>query len=320
MNKVYVLPPREDWIIDRLVNEWNFYNSDISVTSPVHADVVWLLADFCWLDLANANLLKNKKVITTIHHIVPEKFGHSEQLEFAVRDKITTVYHVPNQYTLEFIRIFTNKPIHVIPYWANQDIWRHTGTKQDLRGQYGLPQDDFLIGSFQRDTEGRDLVSPKLEKGPDLLADYIINHHDKYRRSPFIPASWAPPQVHVVLAGWRRQYIIKRLEQADISYSYFERPTQSVINDLYQTLDLYPVTSRHEGGPQSLVECGLLNVLVVSRPVGIADIVLPASAINTNLQLAKPAVPNVRDLMLPMGFASYRNLIESLLCQIQKLL
>lgn len=315
LNKVYVLPPREDWIIDRLVKEWNEDNSDISVSSPHHADVIWLLADFCWLDLANANLLMNKKVITTIHHIVPEKFGQAEKLEFAARDKFTTVYHVPNEYTREFIRIFTNKPIQIIPYWANQNIWKVTGAKRDLREKHSLPKDDFLIGSFQRDTEGRDLISPKLEKGPDLLADYIISHHERYRGPPFMPWSSTSQKVHVVLGGWRRQYIIKRLEAAGISYTYFERPAQPVINDLYQTLDLYPVTARYEGGPQSLIECGLLNVPVISRPVGIADVVLSARAINTNLSLTQPEIPNVRDLMLPHGYAPFRNLIQDLLCQ-----
>jgi len=318
MNKVFVLPPIEDWVVDRLVNEWNNDNPDISVSVPQDADVIWLIADWCWTQLPES-FLQSKKVITTIHHIVPEKFGHNEKLEFAARDKFTTVYHVPNEYTREFIRIYTNKPIQIIPYWANQNIWKVTGTKRDLREKHCLPQDDFLIGSFQRDTEGRDLVSPKLEKGPDLLANYIINCHESIHRSPFMPASCVPPQIHVVLAGWRRQYIIKRLEQAGISYTYFERPTQSVINDLYQTLDLYPVTARYEGGPQSLVECGLLNVPVISRPVGIADVVLSARAINISLSLAQPEVPNIRDLILPHGYVPFRNLIQDLLCQNQKL-
>lgn len=306
MNKVYVQPPREDWIIDRLVKEWNEDNADISVASPQHADVIWLLADFCWLNLANANLLTNKKVITSIHHIVPEKFGQSEQLEFVTRDKFTTVYHVPNEYTREFIRIYTNKPIQIIPYWANQNIWKVTGTKHDLRGKHGLPQDDFLIGSFQRDTEGRDLVSPKLEKGPDLLANFIIDKWNDVQRAYY------PRKPHVVLAGWRRQYIISRLKDVGVPYSYFERPTQEVINELYQTLDLYPVTARYEGGPQSLIECGLLGIPVVSRPVGIADIVLPSYAINSNLQLATAAIPNVTDLVLPRGYEAYRELIQAL--------
>ena len=163
-----------------------------------------------------------------------------------------------------------------------------------------MPQDSFLVGSFQRDTEGHDLISPKLEKGPDLLADYLEDLKSKRQN------------LHVVLAGWRRQYIIERLKQAQISFTYFERPSQETINDLYQTLDLYPVTARCEGGPQSLIECGLLDVPVISRDVGIAKQVLLNHSINDDVSLATPSIPNVEDWKLPKGYYQYRKLIETL--------
>ena len=40
--------------------------------------------------------------------------------------------------------------------------------KNELRNKYGFNFNDFVIGSFQRDTEGKDLTSPKLIKGPDI--------------------------------------------------------------------------------------------------------------------------------------------------------
>lgn len=176
--------------------------------------------------------------------------------------------------------------------------------KQILRQKYQLPTDAFICGSFQRDTEGASLANnvylPKLEKGVDLLADFFEKTWDTRK------------DLHILLAGWRRQYIIKRLENANIPYTYFELPSQEVINELYQTLDLYPVTARHEGGPQSLIECGLLNVPVVSRPVGIAEQVLPPEAINEDVTLARPRVPDVSRMLLPGGYEPYRTLIESL--------
>lgn len=303
MNRVYVLPPREDWIVDRFVQEWNEDNRDISVFTPRAADVVWLLADWCWQDLARAGLLHGKKVLTTVHHIVPEKFGPRERMDFQLRDDVTTAYHVYNQRTLDFIRPLTTKPVHFVPYWANQKIWRPTASRQELRKKHGLPEEAYLIGSFQRDTEGHDLKSPKLEKGPDLLADAIVAFRDK-------GADYFP--VEVVLAGWRRQYVMTRLDEAKVKYHYFERPKQHVINELYQCLDLYPVTARHEGGPQSLIECGLLGVPVVSRPVGIAEQVLPETAIRDNVVEAAPSVPNVKSMLLPDGYEPYRKLIEEL--------
>ena len=45
-----------------------------------------------------------------------------------------------------------------------------------------MSNNKFIIGSFQRDTLGSDLISPKLEKGPDILADKLIEMiGNKYR-------------------------------------------------------------------------------------------------------------------------------------------
>lgn len=299
MNKVFILRPKEDWIVDRFVNEWYKDNSDISVIDPTNADVIWLLASWCYRHLPREMLL-HKKVITTIHHIVEEKFDQQKLLEFQDRDAITTIYHVPNEHTATFIKKLTDKPVFIIPYWANQNIWNLTGNKLDLRKKYNLPESSFLIGSFQRDTEGSDLISPKLEKGPDLLADAI----EKW---------WSTNKnIHIVLAGWRRQYIVNRLKNAKIPYSYFERPKQEDINDLYQTLDLYPITARYEGGPQSIIECGLLNIPVVSRNIGLANKLLPQEAISDDVTMARPHVPTVKNLKLPLGYYSFRKLIEEL--------
>lgn len=300
MNKVYVHPAKEDWIVDRFVDEWNEDNSDITTKNPFEADVIWLLASWCWSDIAQFEELRNKKILTTVHHIVPEKFDDVAKQSFSARDLITTAYHVYNASTAEFISKLTSKPIHLIEYWANQKIWYQTNTKKELRRKHSLPDDGYLIGSFQRDTEGSDLKTPKLEKGPDLFVDAIEKIWQTNKK------------VHVVLGGWRRQYVISRLQQAEIPFTCFDRPKQKIINELYQTLDLYPVTSRCEGGPQALIECGLLNIPVVSRDIGIARQVLNNEAIADDVTTAIPSVPQVENMKLPNGYSKYRKLIETL--------
>jgi hypothetical protein len=295
MNKVFLLSPDEDWIVDRFVKEWNDDNADVSVSDPREADVIWLLADWCWTRLP-MSFLRTKKVITSVHHIVPEKFGKQQVEEFLVRDSITTAYHVYNSQTEDFVKKLSNKPVHLIKYWANQKVWRKTGDKLDLRRKLGLPIEGYLVGSFQRDTEGHDLRSPKLEKGPDLLCDYL----EKIKSE----------SLHVVLAGWRRQYVMSRLKESQIPYTYFERPSHETVNELYQCLDLYPVAARCEGGPQSLIECGLLDVPVVSRDVGIASQVLSRESISRDLVDALPSVPDVESWKLPRGYEGYRRLIQ----------
>lgn len=312
MKKVFVLSPGEDWIVDRFVKEWYEDNGDISVRTPKEADVVWLFSEWCYRHI-DRRILQSKKVITTIHHVVPEKFDSRASAEFFDRDSVTDVYHVPNKYTEQFVKSLSKKPVVLIPYWANQKIWRRTSDKNSLRKKYNIPVDSFVIGSFQRDTEGSDLKSPKLEKGPDLLADFIIKFKQEYEHRDELKSSIdAQRSVHVVLAGWRRQYIMGRLSSANVPYTYIERPPHNTINELYQTLDLYPVASRAEGGPQSLIECGLLGIPAISRAVGMADQVLTPKAINDNILEASPEIPNIEVLKLPLGYRHYRELIESI--------
>ena len=74
----------------------------------------------------------------------------------------------------------------------------------------------------------------------------------------------------VLLAGYRRQYIIKLLEKYKIEYIYYEKVSFEELNELYNCLDLYIVSSRVEGGPQSIFECGLSKTPIISTDVGIA--------------------------------------------------
>lgn len=305
MNKLFVLPAGEDWIVDRFVNEWRNDNFDMNTNNPYDADVIWLMASWCWQHLP-LHLLSTKKVVATIHHIYLEKFDDGKKQEFAARDQFVDVYHVYNQRTKELIQTLTKKPIVLIEYWANQKIWKCTGTKEEFKKKYNLPSDAFVIGSFQRDSEGQDTTKPKLEKGPDLLRNYISSICNDWKIGKLKKAP------HVMLAGWRRNYLIKELQELKIPYSYIERPQQNILNELYQTLDVYPVTSRCEGGPQALIECGLLNVPVISRDVGIASQVLSQKAINDVVYNAIPEVPNVESWKLPFGYENYRKFFINL--------
>ena len=62
-----------------------------------------------------------------------------------------------------------------------------------------------MVGSFQRDTEGHDLKSPKLIKGPDIFIEIIKKIKNK--------------NLKVVLTGKRRQYVIKKLNELKVLLS-----------------------------------------------------------------------------------------------------
>ena len=90
------------------------------------------------------------------------------------------------------------------------------------------------------------------------------------------------------------------------------------LNELYNTLDLYIVTSRIEGGPQSIVECGISKTPIISTDVGIASEILDEKSIfdMDNFLNAEPnietAYKNSLKLSIPNGFVRYLELFKSL--------
>ena len=168
-----------------------------------------------------------------------------------------------------------------------------------------MSSEALLVGSFQRDTEGHDLISPKLSKGPDIFCDIVENMHK------------TNPKVEVVLAGWRRQYVISRMNKAGIKYHYFEWADFKLLNELYNCLDLYLVSSRCEGGPQAIAECAITKTPIVSTDVGLARNFLANESIFTE---DKPhATPNVDHAFnniikhqLPDGFDPFLRYFENI--------
>jgi len=260
--KVFVLAPRENWICDRIVHEWTSVMNHISVNDAIEADVLWLQAGWCWNHI-HPDVLRQKKVLLSEHHIVPEKFGEQQHREFSFRDQFIDAYHVPNRFTEKFIRNLTNKPIHTLGYWFDPSKW-FSEDKNECRKFLGIHESKFVVGSFQRDTEGSTGL-PKLEKGPDLFCDYL--------------EAMSRTDLHVLLGGWRREYIIDRLKTAGIHFTFIEKASIDTLRKMYNACDLYVVASRHEGGPQAIYEAAAMKIPIVSTDVGTASDVLCSGCI-----------------------------------------
>ena len=121
--KVFCPAPQENWVCDRFEYEWSAINQDLSVKDPNEADIIWLLADWCW-ERIPTHVLESKKVICTVHHIVPEKFDNSKSLNFKERDKFVNLYHVPSRKTFDQVVKLTDREIFCQPFWVNQAIWK----------------------------------------------------------------------------------------------------------------------------------------------------------------------------------------------------
>jgi hypothetical protein len=295
--KIFINNPGEDWICDRIRSEFIENNKDICVSFIEEADTVWVISPWMFQDYEK---LKGKKSIFSIYHIVPSKF---DKQNFELINFFATSIHTICDSTKEFLKDHTEKPISTIPFWVNQEIWKNLDKKK-CREELNLPVDKYIVGSFQRDTEGHDLISPKLEKGPDQFCDIVESIYNKNKNT------------HVLLGGWRRQYIISRLESKNIPFTYFEKPDFDFVNKMYNSLDLYVVSSRNEGGPQSIPESCITKTPIISTDVGCAKIFLNKSSIYTfpDFESASPDIEHgstiVQDYLIPKGFESFHKMFN----------
>ena len=86
--------------------------------------------------------------------------------------------------------------------------------------------------------------------------------------------------------------------QLGIKYYYFNMVSIKQLNELYNCLDLYVVSSRCEGGPRAIVECGLTKTPIISTNVGIAPELMHEESLfdSENWKSYSSAKPNIEFL------------------------
>jgi len=303
--KVYLSKINESWVVDRMREEWYMNNTGISVEEPKKANLVWIISPWLWKK-ESRRILKSKTVVCSIFHLEDKDFLDKNLKEFRKREQYVDCYHVISLKTKKDLEKITEKKIIYIPFWVNGNIWFQIKDKDTLRDKYNIPKESFIVGSFQRDTEGSDLISPKLIKGPDRFIKIVNEMNSRLEH------------LTVLLTGKRRQYVISELEKKKINYVYLEMVDFNTLNELYNTLDLYIVTSRIEGGPQAILECGITKTPIISTDVGIASEILHKDSIfnMNNFMNAKPnvefAYKNSIKLNIPAGFNNYIKAFSSL--------
>ncbi len=190
----------------------------------------------------------------------------------------------------------------MVPYVIDTKVFRpilpDDSPLKQFRNDHRIPSDVYLIGSFQRDTEGSDLKSPKMVKGPDILLEIL-----KILRRRGL-------KFHVVLAGPRRQWLIRQLRSCQIPFTYVGQETQNddisfnmlsreTLDILYNLIDLYIVSSRSEGGPHSILEAGASKCKVISSRVGIAmDVLEPSCVYKDPIEAANIIDKDIRENVL----------------------
>ena len=300
--KIYVNKVKENWIIDRVRKDWYKYKKDISTHFISRSEIIWILSPWVWKTIPQ-KYLKEKKILCSHYHFDFENFNKKD---FNELDSFVDQYHVISQKTKNQLTTLTDKKITSIPFWINQNNFYHIENKINLRNKLGFKIDEYLIGSFQRDTESKDLSSPKLIKGPDIFLEIVTNIYQKNRN------------MKVVLAGKNRQFLISEFEKLNIPYKYFEMVNASKLNELYNILDLYLVTSRIEGGPQAILEASTTRTPILSTDVGVASEILHKNSIFQINEFSK-STPNVEhayqnslEYVIPSGLNKFDSIFKEI--------
>lgn len=299
--KIYVNKVNESWIIDRIRKDWYKNKQNISTNYIRRSDIVWILSPWVWQNLSK-KILEQKKVICSHYHF---DFDNFDEKEFYLLDRYVNEYHVISQKTFQQLQSLTDKKITSIPFWVNQSIFKNLPDKDLLRRNLGLSNDDYLVGSFQRDTESDDLISPKLIKGPDIFVDLVKKIYKKNKN------------LKVILAGKNRQYVIRQLKESNIPFRYFQMVNLKELNELYNILDLYLVTSRIEGGPQAIMEAAISKTPILSTDVGVASEILHSRSIFNHETFANSEVntefahKKSLEFTIPTGINKFEEMLRS---------
>lgn len=161
------------------------------------------------------------------------------------------------------------RTFYPVRYKIALDKWHET---------WNIPKGKYLIGNFHRDTEGADLKSPKMQKGPDRFVEIMRALQSRGL------------SIHVVLAGPRRHWIRKELKRLGVPYTFVGKAIEGEdirenvlprkeLNILYNLIDLYLITSREEGGPMTLFEAAAAKCKAISTDVGAVGEILHSSCV-----------------------------------------
>jgi glycosyltransferase involved in cell wall biosynthesis len=157
--------------------------------------------------------------------------------------------------------------VHRIPIGIDVEAFalRTPERRAEARRAFGLPEDAFVVGSFQKDGVGwGEGLEPKLIKGPDVLVEAVVRARERI------------PELTVLLTGPARGFVKAGLERAGVPYRHALLPDVDAVAGAYDAIDVCVVASRDEGGPRAVLEAMATGVPLVTTRVGqAADLVVP---------------------------------------------
>jgi len=247
-----------------------------NIFKSTHILCVWhdllLLDKFFWVKSLKKFL--HFKVITVITNDItfdPEKIEQTR--------KYVDVFIAPSDKIYNFLKR-KKLIVYRIPFFVNPEVFNHLSISKEnicrkLNIDWQSIKNKIVIGSFQRDSLGKDLSQPKWQKNPDLLIKIL----KRFPKKDYI----------LLLAGPRRHYIVNKCKKEKIPFLFYGDVSYviknkddikinnlplEIINYLYNLTDLYLITSKSEGGPKQVLEASFTKTLIFSTRVGLSPDVL----------------------------------------------
>jgi hypothetical protein len=294
MKKIYIISDEnlienQKWICDRLKDQFIDYFPQYTTKIPEEADYIWYIAPWNYQYIPEGytesewlELLGSKIVIATIHHIDADNLAagkYNRQFKF-IRKYASKIHSICPQTTQNIDKLGLFKPIITKYLWVKEPQFY---PMIDLKKKYGIDGDSFVIGNFQHD---------KKSKSPEIFLKIVVDMIEKGKK------------IEVVLCGRNREFLIDNFKKMGIKYHYFHMVPLETINELYNCLDLYIITSKYEGGPRSIIECALTKTPVISTKVGIAPDFLDENSLFDvdNWETYRDAKPNLDILVQNVAF------------------
>ena len=285
------------WSISEDAKSLHSFCSNLSI--PVNKTALFspFIHFICWyqVNFRRYRWIKGRrKIIATASSEVAV-----ENPQFQSMQSFVSLWIAPNKKQYNFFNKMGAKVAYQ-PFYVNENIFypmQKTREElcQDLKIDHTLFKGKHLIGSFQRDSQGENLMEPKPQKDPQLFLDLIKN------------LSIDRDKIMVILAGPRRHYLLKKMQQENIPYFYYGEEPKGLEDDvhinnqnletmslLYNLLDAYVVSSRSEGGPKAILEAALCKTPIISTDVGLARDFLEEDAIYSS---EKEGVDSLQNLL-----------------------
>lgn len=249
--KLYIVSDKAGWVLDEEAKYLKDIGSTLGYKTRIISKMVWnssqLVHYTSQFSLLDPSIYKSRNRISIDYFHGKPEHGESYKRCFDMiskhKDKISgiRVSYKKMKGFIESTGINADK-VFVVPIGIDTKLFpvQTIESKKAGRERLGIPQNAFVIGSFQKDGMGWDEgYEPKLIKGPDIFLR-VINELKKD-----IPNLW------VLLSGPSRGYVKRGLEKIGVPYKHQYLQFYKDISELYDVLDLYLIASREEGGPKA---------------------------------------------------------------------